>query len=119
MCVDMGGGGSHFRGKGGSQGVHEGGGVHMGFTKRGVHRGFTKRGVHVNPMNPPGYGPAVKQSSLLDRLFTDLYTYKLNSSVNSNRDTGIHRQRIHLRWGDITNWMAFRFVLRILYYWQW
>ena len=49
------GGGSHFRGKGGSQGVHEGG--HMGFTKRAFTGGFTKRGVHVNPMNTPVYGP--------------------------------------------------------------
>ena len=35
MCVDIGGGGSHF-------------------LERGVHRGITKRGVHVNP---PGYEP--------------------------------------------------------------
>ena len=38
MCVDMGGGGSHFRERG----------VHRGFTIRGFTRGSRKGGVHVN-----------------------------------------------------------------------
>ena len=44
MCVDMGGGGSHFRERG----------VHRGFTKRGLTQGGSRE-----PCEPPGYGPGI------------------------------------------------------------
>ena len=52
MCVDMGGGGSHFR----ERWVHRGfmkRGVNRGFTKRGVHRGVHKKGGSREPCEPP------------------------------------------------------------------